>query len=153
MKYKTFYSSTYKIIENVQANQYISVYLTDTVPSPANETVADLSLITLTNFKRQDNNADPVFFLGKYSALIDNQVFGYVSMNFVLYPNLYSALDTKAYGGSVGPFRYIVFADGDTYSDTSNKLLCYFDYGFSRSLTNGQQMSLSFPLGKMYTIQ
>lgn len=152
MLFKRFNSATEISLVNILNNEYINIYLTNTIPSATAETVADLTLITLSNFKRNSDNLNPNFYL-------------YKSFNFST-TNEYQALTgdyvdikplvVKAYGGSVGPFRYIVFALGiisDYTNYSNNKLIAYFDYGFSRSLASGQTMTLSFPSNIMYTIE
>jgi hypothetical protein len=44
-----------------------------------------------------------------------------------------------ASGGSIGPFRYIVLFDD---SATNDELICYFDIGESRTLSNGDQLQV-----------
>jgi hypothetical protein len=43
--------------------------------------------------------------------------------------------------GAVGPFRYIyIYDDGST----GDKLICYYDYGSSISLANGETFTIDF---------
>jgi hypothetical protein len=46
-----------------------------------------------------------------------------------------------ASGGSVAPFQYVVI-----YNDTAtnDELICWFDYGSSVTLANGETLTLDF---------
>lgn len=43
--------------------------------------------------------------------------------------------------GTVGPFRYVYIFDD---ASTTDKLICYFDYGSSITLNNGDTFTLDF---------
>jgi hypothetical protein len=57
-------------------------------------------------------------------------------------------LDITASGGSIGPFRYVVFYNSsklrDTNVSTSNPLIGYADYGSSITLNDGETLRLDF---------
>lgn len=50
-------------------------------------------------------------------------------------------IDLTSTGGTTGPFRYVVI-----YNDTSatDALICYFDYGSSITLADGEKITLDF---------
>ena len=56
-----------------------------------------------------------------------------------LYKLILADLTIAASGGSIGPFRYVVF-----YNDTStnDKLIGWWDYGSSTSITDGNQLTI-----------
>lgn len=60
-------------------------------------------------------------------------------------------------GGSTGPFRYIVIAESSDactiYPNTDDRLICYFDYGYSITLQDGESLSVNFKSGKLLTVK
>lgn len=48
-----------------------------------------------------------------------------------------------ASGGSIGPFRYVAVYN-DTATSPADALVCYFDYGSSITLLNGESLTLDF---------
>ena len=48
-----------------------------------------------------------------------------------------------ASGGSVGPFRYAIIYN-DTPTSPADPLVCYFDYGSSISLNDGETLTVDF---------
>jgi hypothetical protein len=48
-----------------------------------------------------------------------------------------------ASGGSVGPFRYVAIFN-DTATSPADALLCYFDYGSSITLADGETFTVDF---------
>lgn len=48
-----------------------------------------------------------------------------------------------ATGGSVGPFRYI-YVYNDTPTSPADPLICYYDYGSSITLADGETLTLDF---------
>lgn len=160
-KFKRFYST--------QSSNYIAgkfayphlltyVYLANTPPLQTAEYLSDLSLITLTNFKKSSGGdpvfrADPSFVSGLTTVKMGRGISNYPPTTFIPEP-----LVTVANGGTVGPFRYIIFcytyaSTSTSYSNPFNRPIAYFDYGFSRSLANGQTMTLSCPSDIIYTIE
>lgn len=56
---------------------------------------------------------------------------------------LLNNITLSAVGGEVGPFRYIIFC-ADYGADDENKLICYYDFGYSITLNIGQDLNLDF---------
>lgn len=48
-----------------------------------------------------------------------------------------------ASGGSIGPFRYVVIYN-DSATSPADALVCYFDYGSSITLANGESFTIDF---------
>lgn len=48
-----------------------------------------------------------------------------------------------ASGGSIGPFRYVVIYN-DTPTSPADPLVCYYDYGSSITLANGETFTIDF---------
>lgn len=148
-QFKRFYN-TWPIGWIINSNYNLYVYLTNSAPSNTIGKLQDLTTIDLTYFKN-NSGGDPAF---KMNTTISSGVMTIKSGEGS--PFTEGSLVVKADGGSVGPFRYIVIGyeyGSGGYSEGLNPLICYFDYGYSFTLTNGQQMTLSFPSNIIYTVQ
>lgn len=53
--------------------------------------------------------------------------------------------------GAVGPFRYVYIYD-DTPASPADPLVCYFDYGSSISLANGETFTITFNAAGLFTL-
>ena len=53
-------------------------------------------------------------------------------------------------GGTTGPFRYLYIYD-DTPAAPADPLVCYFDYGSSITLQNGETFTITFSGSGLYT--
>ena len=56
-----------------------------------------------------------------------------------------------ASGGSVGAFRYVYIYD-DTVATPVDPLVCYYDYGSSITLADGEDILIDFAAGGLFTL-
>lgn len=63
----------------------------------------------------------------------------------------FNDLVLTASGGSVGPFRYVYIYD-DTPTSPADPLVCYFDYGSSITLADGETFTITFNAAGLFTI-
>jgi hypothetical protein len=72
------------------------------------------------------------------------------------YNTLISNILVSSIGGSTGPFRYIVIGMSEdgcfTYPSNGDLLICYFDYGYSITLQDGESLAINFKSGKLFSI-
>lgn len=59
------------------------------------------------------------------------------------YKLILTDLTLSASGGSVGPFQYVYIYD-DTPSSPADPLVCYYDYGSSITLNDGEDLDIDF---------
>lgn len=62
----------------------------------------------------------------------------------------FTDITLTASGGTVGPFRYVYIYD-DTPVSPADPLVCYFDYGSSITLADGETIDLTFNANGLYT--
>jgi len=62
----------------------------------------------------------------------------------------FSDITLTASGGNVGPFRYVYIYD-DTPTSPADPLVCYFDYGSSITLADGETLGVTFNASGLYT--
>jgi len=62
----------------------------------------------------------------------------------------FSNITLTASGGNVGPFRYVYIYD-DTPTSPADPLVCYFDYGSSITLADGETLDITFNASGLYT--
>lgn len=116
----------------------IFVALTDIAPDPVNDVdLASITEIDYTYCSSRTLTTDTNYSSGIKYSLINN---------FIL----------TASGGSVGPFRYVIFCSGIV--NVANFMICYYDYGYSITLQDGQSLNLNFSTtnslkGVLFTIQ
>jgi hypothetical protein len=60
-----------------------------------------------------------------------------------LYKLILQDLTLSASGGSVGPFRYVYIFD-QTVTTPADPLVCYYDYGSSITLLDGEDLDIDF---------
>lgn len=107
---------------NLGSDQLI-VLLTDTAPTAANSVAADITEISYTNLSSRNLTvSSSAQASGTYKLTVAD-------------------LTLTASGGSVGPFRYVVIANDTPVGDP---LICWFDYGSSITLLDGESIDLDF---------
>lgn len=123
-KFQNFIEEVGKgLIQLHAAGHQLKVYLTNTAPNVATHTVkADLAGITEQNgYAAEDIQNDCSESGGTLTV---------------------TAVDVEwTATGAVGPFRYAVVYDEDHASDA---LVCYWDYGSSITLANGEKFKVDF---------
>ena len=101
----------------------LKVALTNTAPTADNDVLTDITEITYTYCSdRTLTTSSSVQTSGTYKLVIADKTI-------------------SASGGAVGPFRYVVI-----YNDTATNddLICWFDYGSSITLADGESIVLDF---------
>lgn len=61
----------------------------------------------------------------------------------------FNDITLTASGGTVGPFRYVYVVDSTVDNDP---LVCYFDYGSSITLADGESIELTFHANGLFTV-
>jgi hypothetical protein len=146
-QFKRFYNAINLGYYFSSGSEDACVYLMNSAPSTTAGQLSDITTIDLTYFKTL-SSGDPMF---KYSSTISSGLMTIKSGNGS--PFVEGPVTFKADGGSVGPFRYIVIGYGTSFSDPTNVLMYYFDYGYSITLTNGQEITFTFPSNIINTVQ
>ena len=122
-KFNSFVEALAEKVHNLGSDT-LTVALTNTAPVPATDTqLSDITEISYTNLSsRALTISSSAQASGTYKLVIAD-------------------LTLTASGGSVGPFRYVVI-----YNDTAtnDELICYFDYGSSITLNDGETLDLDF---------
>ena len=62
----------------------------------------------------------------------------------------FNDITLTASGGNVGPFRYVYVYD-DTPASPADPLVCYYDYGSSITLADGETLDVTFGANGLYT--
>ena len=63
----------------------------------------------------------------------------------------FNNLTLTASGGTVGAFRYVYVYD-DTVTVPADPLVCYFDYGSSITLADGETLDININASGLYTV-
>lgn len=110
-------------VANLGTDQFV-VALTNTAPVATNSVLADISQISYTNLSsRNITTSSSSQTTGTYSLVLTDL--------------------TLTATGSVGPFRYVVIYD-DTPTSPADPLVCWYDYGSSITLANGETFVIDF---------
>ncbi len=100
----------------------LTVALTNTAHTAAWDELADLTQVSYTNLSsRVITVASSAQTSGTYKLVLTDLVL--------------------TASGSVGPFRYIYIYDD---ASTNDKLICYYDYGSSISMSSGETFTIDF---------
>lgn len=110
-------------VANLGTDQFV-VALTNTAPTAANSVLTDITQISYTNLSsRNITTSSSSQTSGTYSLVLTDLVLTAT--------------------GSVGPFRYVVIYD-DTPTSPADPLVCWYDYGSSITLANGETFTIDF---------
>lgn len=100
----------------------LTVALTNTAHTAAWDELADLTQVSYTNLSsRVITVASSAQTSGTYKLVLTDLVL--------------------TASGSVGPFRYIYIYDD---ASTNDKLICYYDYGSSITMSSGETFTIDF---------
>lgn len=108
---------------NLATDQFV-VALTNTAPVATNSVLADIVQISYTNLSSRNlTTASSSQTGGTYS----------LSLNDL----------TLTASGAVATFRYVVIYD-DTPTSPADPLVCWYDYGSSITMANGETLTIDF---------
>lgn len=120
-KFNAFVEALAEKVHNLGSDQ-LTVALTNTLPTASNSVLADVSEISYTNLSsRNITTSSSTQTSGTYKLVVADLVLSAT--------------------GAVGPFRYVVVYNSTT---ASGNLVCWFDYGSSISLANGDTLTIDF---------
>lgn len=120
-KFNSFVEALAEKVHNLGSDQ-LAIALTNTAPTAANSTLANLTQIAYTNLSARN--------LTTVSSAQTGGAYALALADLVLTAS-----------GAVGPFRYVAI-----YNDTaSNKeLIGWYDYGSSVTMANGETFTVDF---------
>jgi hypothetical protein len=121
-KFNCFVENLAEKVHNMASDSF-KVALTNTAPLASNTVLADITEISYTN-------------LSSRALTVSSS-----SQSSGLYKWVVADLVLSASGGSVGPFRYVVFYN-DTPTSPADPLIGWYDNGSSVSILDGQQYTI-----------
>ena len=134
-KFNQFVEDLAKKVHNLNSDT-LKVMLTNTAPSSANTVLANITEITPGNGYPAGGSA-ATFVSGAQSSGTYKLVLNDVTFT--------------AAGGSIGPFRYVVFYNA---TPAAGPLIAWWDYGTSITLTNGNSFTVDLDqVGGVFTVQ
>jgi hypothetical protein len=120
-KFNAFVEALAEKTHNLGSDQ-LKIALTNTVPTSADDQLADITEISYTNISsRNVTTSTSAQTSGTYKLVLADLVL--------------------TASGAVGPFRYVVL-----YNDTAagDELIGWFDYGSALSMINGDTFTIDF---------
>lgn len=120
-KFNSFVEALAEKVHNLGADQ-LALFMTDAAPIAADTVLADITEISYTNISSRAITTS--------ASSQTSGVYKLVCTDLVLTAS-----------GAVGPFRYV-----GVYNDTAatDPLICWYDYGSSISLANGETLTVDF---------
>lgn len=123
-KFQPFAEHVYEKVHNLGSDQLVvALCASANAPVNTNALLSDLTVISYTNLSSRNlTTSSSAQSSGTYKLVIAD-------------------LTLTASGGSVAAFRYIVIFNDTAASD---QLICFFDYGSSLTLADGESLTLDF---------
>jgi hypothetical protein len=125
-KFNAFVEHLAEKVHNLGADQLV-IALSNVAPVAGNSVLADITEISYTNLSsRNVTTSSSSQTSGTYKLVLADLVL--------------------TASGAVGPFRYVVLYN-DTPTSPADPLICWFDYGSSIALANGETFTVDFSAG------
>jgi hypothetical protein len=121
-KFNSFVEALAEKVHNLGADQ-LMVALTNTAPVATNTQLSNITEVAYTNLSSR--------VVTTSSSAQTSGVYKLVLADLVL----------TSSGGSTGPFRYVVIYNNTA---TNKELICFFDYGSSITLGDGETLTIDF---------
>lgn len=126
-KFQPFVENLAEKVHNLGSDT-LKVALTNTAPNATDATFSQITEISAGNGYTAGGTATTISSSaqtsGTYKLVITDVVF-------------------TASGGSIGPFRYVIFYN-DTPTSPADPLIGYYDYGTNVTITNGNSFTVDF---------
>lgn len=121
-KFNSFLEAVHEKVHNFQSDSFV-LFLTNSAPVATNTVRANITEISYTNLSSRALTVSSSAQTSGVMKVIVNDI------------------TLTSTGGSTGPFRYI-----GIYNDTAtnDELVCWFDYGSSITLLDGESLAVDF---------